>query len=63
MKIELAIEQENTIRSTFAEVFFLLMRRRRYGISNCKQCANKELLEAQLQTIEWKRQKDLQTMS
>lgn len=51
-------EQEERIRSAFAETFFLLMRRSRYGIGACKNCGDDEVLEAQLQTIEWKKQKE-----
>ena len=51
-------EQEERIRSAFAETFFLSMRRRRYGIGACKNCEDDEVLEAQLQTIEWKKQKE-----
>jgi hypothetical protein len=52
------LEQEDTIRSQFAEAFFLFLRQRRYGIGPCKNCEDKSLLEARLQTIEWKKQKE-----
>jgi hypothetical protein len=52
------LEQEDNIRSAFAEVFFLFLRQRRYGIGPCKNCEDKNLLEARLQTVEWKKQKE-----
>lgn len=51
------LEQEPIMRSAFAEVFFLFMRQQRYGIGPCKNCEDKNLLEARLQTVEWKKQK------
>lgn len=52
------LEQQKHVRSEFAEVFFLLMRYQRYGISNCTVCGNAELLAAQEETFRWKEQKE-----
>lgn len=57
MLLERFLEQEDRVRSSFGEFFFLLMRKQRYGISNCMECGDGELLGAQLETLLWRKQK------
>lgn len=52
------LEQQKRVRSEFAEVHFLLMRKQRYGISNCTHCGDPDLLAAQFETLNWREQKD-----
>lgn len=51
-------EQKKRVRSMFAEVHFLLMRYQRYGISNCTNCGDADLLAAQLETLNWQEEKE-----
>jgi hypothetical protein len=51
-------EEKKRVESSFAEVFFLLMRYQRYGISNCSHCGNADLLAAQEETLRWKEEKE-----
>jgi hypothetical protein len=46
-------ETRDRIRSVFAEAFFLLMRKRRYGIGPCGVCSDVDLLAAQFDWLRW----------
>lgn len=56
---EFFLEQKERVRGVFAEVYFLLMRYERYGIGGCTDCGDGELLGAQLETLLWREQRDL----
>jgi hypothetical protein len=53
-------EARDRVRSVFAEAFFLLMRKRRYGIGPCGVCNDIDLLTAQVGWLNWedKRRKE-----
>lgn len=56
---ELIDEQIKQVRPLWAEAMFLQMRRLRYGISPCKDCDNEQLLDAQLQVLNWQRERKI----
>jgi hypothetical protein len=59
MGYDLIWEQETQVRPRWAEAMFLHMRRLRYGISPCKDCDDEEVLDAQLQVLNWQREKKI----
>lgn len=59
MGYEILLEQGDRLRSLFGEVHFFLMRKMRYGIGNCAQCGDADVLAAQVELLDWRLQKDV----
>jgi hypothetical protein len=56
---EIFLEGEDRTRRLFGEVHFFLMRKMRYGIGNCTYCEDADLLRAQVEVLDWRRQKEV----
>ena len=56
---EIFLEGEDRMRRLFGEVHFFLMRKMRYGIGNCTYCEDADLLGAQVELLDWMRQKEV----
>lgn len=52
------LEQRGRVRNAFAEVYFLVMRGERYGIGECKECGDADLLRVQEEVLSWQEQKE-----